>query len=53
MGRVLGVAATVALVGQAALRIADFQSLYLAHAGLALLTGLLCLRVDTRPPAGC
>ncbi len=50
MGSVLGVAATVAFVGHAAPQMADFQSLYLAHVGLALVTGLLCLRVDTRPP---
>ncbi|WP_203561428.1 MFS transporter [Ideonella livida] len=50
MGSVLGVAATVALVGSTTPQIADFQSLYLAHVGLALVTGLLCLRVDTRPP---
>ncbi len=49
MGSVLGVSATVAFVGHAAPQIADFQSLYLAHVGLALLTGLLCLPVDTRP----
>ncbi|MGC4076239.1 MAG: MFS transporter [Rubrivivax sp.] len=49
IGGVLGVAATVAFVGHAAPQIADFRSLYLAHIVLALLTGVLCLRVDTRP----
>lgn len=49
MGAVLGVAATVAMVGQAHPRLEDFQHLYAAHIGLALLTALICLRVDTRP----
>jgi MFS family permease len=49
MGGVLGVAATVALVGHASPQLADFQHLYAAQLTLALLTALLCLRVDTRP----
>ena len=49
IGSVLGVAITVALLGHAALQRADFNVLYLLHATLALLTGLLCLPVDTRP----
>jgi EmrB/QacA subfamily drug resistance transporter len=49
MGSVLGVAATVVLVGHASPQLADFQRLYAAHIALALLTALLCLRVDTRP----
>jgi hypothetical protein len=49
MGAVLGVAATVVLVGHAHPQLADFQRLYAAHIALALLTALLCLRVDTRP----
>jgi hypothetical protein len=49
MGGVLGVAATVALVGHASPQLADFQHLYAAHIVLALLTAVLCLRVDTRP----
>jgi EmrB/QacA subfamily drug resistance transporter len=49
MGSVLGVAATVALVGHANPQIADFQLLYMTHMGLALITAILCLRVDTRP----
>ena len=48
IGAVLGVAATVALVGHASPQLADFQHLYAAHVTLALLTALLCLRVDTR-----
>ncbi|MDI1480368.1 MFS transporter [Polyangium sp. y55x31] len=49
MGSVLGVAITVALLGHAALARADFNRLYGLHIVLALLTGLLCLGVDTRP----
>lgn len=51
IGSVLGVALTVALLGHAALQATDFHALYLLHGGLALLTGLLCLPVDTRPLA--
>lgn len=51
IGSVLGVALTVALLGHAALQRADFNALYLLHGALALLTGLLCLPVDTRPQA--
>lgn len=51
IGGVMGVAITVALVGQAGPQLADFQQLYLTHIALALTTALLCLRVDTRPPA--
>jgi len=50
IGSVLGVALTVALLNHAALQRADFDALYLSHAALALLTGLLCLPVDTKPP---
>ena len=49
IGSVLGVAITVALLGNAALQRSDFNSLYLLHIALALLTGLLCLPVDTKP----
>lgn len=49
IGSVLGVALTVALLGHAALQRNDFDALYLLHGALALLTGLLCLPVDTRP----
>jgi EmrB/QacA subfamily drug resistance transporter len=51
IGSVLGVALTVALLGHAALQRADFNALYLLHGALALLTGLLCLPVDTKPQA--
>lgn len=43
------VAATVAFVGHASPRIADFRSLYATHIALALLTAILCLRIDTAP----
>ena len=49
MGSVLGVAATVAFVGHASPQIADFRSLYLTHVALALITAILCLRIDTAP----
>ena len=54
IGAVLGVAITVVLLGSSTLSHADFVPLYLGHVGLALLTVLLCLAVDTRPnrPAG-
>lgn len=51
IGSVLGVALTVALLGHAALQRADFNALYFLHGALALLTGLLCLPVDTKPRA--
>ncbi len=49
MGSVLGVAATVAFVGHAGPQISDFRSLYAAHVALALITAILCLRIDTAP----
>ena len=49
IGSVLGVSITVALVGHATLQRIDFDALYLLHIGLALLTGLLCWPVDTKP----
>jgi EmrB/QacA subfamily drug resistance transporter len=55
IGAVLGVAITVLLLGQHSVQRADFTPLYACHVGLALLTALLCLPVDTRPaqrPAG-
>ncbi len=51
IGSVLGVAITVALLGQATLQRTDFNALYLVHGSLALLTGLLCWPVDTKPQA--
>lgn len=49
IGSVLGVALTVALLGHATLQRTDFNALYLLHGGLAMLTGLLCWPVDTKP----
>jgi hypothetical protein len=49
IGAALGVALTVAMLAQPTLQRADFTGMYLLHAGLALLTGLLCLPVDTKP----
>lgn len=49
IGGVLGVAITVGLLGHATLTRADFNWLYGLHAGLALLTALLCVPVNTRP----
>ena len=49
IGSVLGVAITVGLLGHAGLQRADFDTLYGLHVALALLTGLLCLPVATRP----
>jgi len=48
LGGALGVALAVLLVGHAAPVRADFIPLYGLHIGLALLTGLLCLGVNTR-----
>jgi EmrB/QacA subfamily drug resistance transporter len=50
IGSVMGVAITIALLGHAGLQRADFNPLYATHIALALLTGLLCLPVNTRPP---
>jgi predicted MFS family arabinose efflux permease len=49
IGSVLGVAITVLLIGHAGLQRADFTTLYALYVALAVLTGLLCLPVDTRP----
>jgi len=49
IGSVIGVAYTVLLIGQAGAQRADFTPVYLSLIGLALLTALLCLPVDTRP----
>ena len=51
IGSVLGVALTVALVGHTTLQQTDFNAFYLLHGGLALVTGLLCWPVDTKPRA--
>ncbi|WP_194722154.1 MFS transporter [Noviherbaspirillum malthae] len=51
IGSVLGVALTVMFLGHEGLVRADFVTLYGMHVGLALLTGVLCLGVNTRPKA--
>jgi EmrB/QacA subfamily drug resistance transporter len=49
IGSVLGVALTILFIGHDHLVRADFTPLYAMHVGLALLTGILCLGVNTRP----
>lgn len=49
IGSVLGVALTVMLIGHAGLARADFTTLYLLHAALALVTCFFCMPVNTRP----
>ncbi len=49
IGGTLGVALTILLLGKEALSRADFVSVYSIHIGLALLTGLLCCAIQTRP----
>jgi len=49
VGSVIGVAITVLLIGHAGVQRANFIPLYLIHIGLALVTAVLCLAVDTKP----
>jgi len=49
IGAVLGVALTVVLVGHASPGLGDFKSVFLVQIALMLLTGVLCVWVDTRP----
>jgi len=49
IGSAIGVALTVAMLARPELQRTDFDTYYLLLATLALLTGLLCLPVDTRP----
>ena len=49
IGSVLGVAITVLFIGHGGLAKDDFSPLYGLHVALALITGLLCLVVNTRP----
>ncbi|NUZ07353.1 MFS transporter [Piscinibacter koreensis] len=49
IGAVLGVAIVVLALGHADVTRADFTPVYALHVALALLTGALCLAVDTRP----
>lgn len=47
----MGVALTVLLLGSPNLQRADFDSVYLCHIGLALLTAALCIPVNSLPAA--
>ncbi|WP_151633464.1 MFS transporter [Noviherbaspirillum aerium] len=49
IGSVLGVALTVMFLGHEGLMRSDFATLYGLHVVLALVTGALCLGVNTRP----
>lgn len=49
IGSVLGIAITIVFIGHDGLVRSDFISLYAFHVALALLTGVLCLAVDTKP----
>jgi EmrB/QacA subfamily drug resistance transporter len=51
IGSVFGVALTILLIGHERLLRSDFSTLYGWHVGLALLTGALCLAVNTKPKA--
>jgi len=51
IGSVIGVAITVLLLGHGVVQRSDFNSIYQLHVGLALLTGLFCTVVRTRPAA--
>lgn len=48
-GDVVGTAITVVLVGHATADLDAFRQLFAVLAGLRVLTGLLCLPIDTRP----
>ncbi|MBV8619197.1 MAG: MFS transporter [Curvibacter sp.] len=49
IGSVMGVALTVLLIGHSGLVRGDFRPVYATHIALALLTAVLCLRVNTGP----
>ena len=49
VGTVIGVSLTVLLLAKADLQIADFHHIYAIHITLALITGLLCLPINTHP----
>ncbi|TFW09502.1 DHA2 family efflux MFS transporter permease subunit [Oxalobacteraceae bacterium OM1] len=49
IGSVLGVAVTILVVGHDVLERSGFTALYAAHVGLAVLTGVLCMGVNTKP----
>lgn len=49
VGTVIGVSLTVLLLAKTNLQIADFHRMYAIHIMLALITGLLCLPINTHP----
>lgn len=49
VGTVIGVSLTVLVLAKTGLHIADFHRTYAIHISLALLTGLLCLPINTHP----
>lgn len=49
VGTVIGVSLTVLVLAKADLQIADFHRMYAIHITLALITGLLCLPINTHP----
>lgn len=49
IGAVIGVAITVLLLGHGTVQRSDFNAVYGLHIGLALLTAVLCVFVNTRP----
>lgn len=49
IGSVLGIAITIVFIGHEGLVRSDFFALYGCHVVLALLTGVFCLAVNTRP----
>ena len=48
-GAVVGTAVTVLMVGQTDVNLETFRGLFVVLAGLGVLTGLLCLPINTRP----
>ncbi len=49
IGTVIGVSITVLFLGKTQLQIADFNTTYSIHIGLALITAMLCMPINTHP----
>lgn len=49
VGTVIGVSITVVFLAKAPLQIVDFKTTYGIHIGLALITALLCIPINTKP----
>jgi EmrB/QacA subfamily drug resistance transporter len=49
IGAVIGVAITVLLLGHGVVQRSDFNAVYGLHVGLALMTAIFCVFVNTRP----